>query len=418
MTAGPTRYQTASGLTIIAEQTPTEAVNFSLWIRAGSAVESKGQNGMAHFLEHMIFKGTPNLAPGEFERQVEARGGVMNALTSQDYTCFYCTVAPSDFAAIAPLQIELVLKAQIPETEFERERQVVLEEIRRAEDNPRHRIFSQTLAAAFPKSPYGRPILGPAPVIQSLTPEAMRQHHRTHYHAANLTAVVVGNLPPETLIERVKAGFAPHLKPTPPPAHLPPWPEEVAITRAEEVQIYDRRLTQARLIMLWHVPGLSQLESTYALDVLARILAHGRTSRLIQSLREQRGLVSSLSARNYTQAHQGLFLISAHLQVEHIPAVRDEILRQIQDLQTQPVPASQLQQIQRQVANQFIFANEAPASRAGLYGYSEAIAQNLQAGLNYPHRIRALSPEDIQQATQTYLGPRNYRLVTFTPKAT
>lgn len=132
----PKLHQLPNGLTIIAEQMPVAAVNLSLWVKVGSAVESDAINGIAHFLEHMIFKGTQQLPGGEFERRVEERGAVMNAATSHDYTHYHITTAPQDFAALAPLQIDVVFNASIPSDAFERERLVVLEEIRRAQDNP------------------------------------------------------------------------------------------------------------------------------------------------------------------------------------------------------------------------------------------------------------------------------------------
>lgn len=132
----PTIRRLPNGLTIIAEQMPLEVVNLSLWLRVGSAVESDAINGMAHFLEHMIFKGTTHLPCGEFERRIEARGAITNAATSQDYTHYYITTAPQDFAALAPLQIQLVMNPRLSAEDFERERPVILEEIRRSDDTP------------------------------------------------------------------------------------------------------------------------------------------------------------------------------------------------------------------------------------------------------------------------------------------
>ena len=111
-----------NGLTIVAEQMPVEAVNLNLWVNVGSAKESDDINGMAHFLEHMIFKGTERLANGEFERIIEEHGAITNAATSQDYTHYYVTTAPQDFAKLAPLQIDVVINACIPDDAFERER--------------------------------------------------------------------------------------------------------------------------------------------------------------------------------------------------------------------------------------------------------------------------------------------------------
>jgi zinc protease len=105
----PTIHQLANGLTIIAEQMPVDAINLNIWLNVGSAKETDDINGMAHFLEHMVFKGTPNLKIGEFEELIESRGAVTNAATSQDYTHYYITTAPQDFAELAPLQLDVVL---------------------------------------------------------------------------------------------------------------------------------------------------------------------------------------------------------------------------------------------------------------------------------------------------------------------
>ncbi len=412
---GPTRYSTQNGLTIIAEQMPVDAVNFSLWIKAGSATEQDEHNGIAHFLEHMVFKGTPNLKPGDFERLVEQRGGTMNAVTSQDYTCFYNTVAPQDFEEVAPIQIDLVLNAHIPTEEYERERQVVLEEIRRAQDNPRHRIFSQTMRTAFSNSPYRRPILGPSNIIETLPSEAMVQHHQTYYQPTNITAVVVGNLPVEQLIHTVESGFSSKQSIPFSAISRSSQTQDAPFNHVEDITIEDEHLTQARLILLWHVPGMTQIEQTYPFDLLARVLSHGRNSRLVRELREQKRIVTSVSASNFTLAKQGLFWIAAQLPRENIDEAKDIILNHVTDLQNKPVDSDRLHQIQKQMANQFIFENEAPSSRAGLYGYHDAIANDLDAGLKYAQHIRQVTIEDLQQAAQNHLGLNHYRCLQFVP---
>ena len=125
----PTVRKLPNGLTIIAEQMPVDAINLNVWLDVGSAKETDDINGMAHFLEHMVFKGTPNLEIGEFEQLIESRGAVTNAATSQDYTHYYITTAPQDFAELAPLQLDVVLNPSLEEEAFEREKLVVLEEI-------------------------------------------------------------------------------------------------------------------------------------------------------------------------------------------------------------------------------------------------------------------------------------------------
>jgi zinc protease len=414
----PTLHRLPNGLTIVAEQIPVEAVNLSVWLNVGSAVETDEINGMAHFLEHMVFKGTEQLKSGEFERLIEERGAVTNAATSQDYTHYYITTAPKDFAVLAPLQIDVVLNSSIPDAGFERERFVVLEEIRRSEDNPRRRTFQRTIEATFDHSPYRRSVLGPASVIQNLVPQQMRDFHTTWYRPENMTAVAVGNLPVEELIQVVADGFERgktrqpgnqiSKNPTPRP--------ETPFTQILRQEFVDESLQQARLVMTWRVPGLVNLDETYALDVLANILGHGRTARLVQDLREERGLVSSISASNMTYHHQGVFSVSARLPVENIEKVEAAIAQHICQIQAEPVSAAEIRRVRTQVANHFVFGNETPSDRASLYGYYHSLVGDLVPALNYPTYIQALDGHALQQAAQQHLSAEAYSVVVMKPK--
>ena len=430
--SSPTIRHLPSGLTVIAEQMPTEAVNLSLWLNVGSAAEPNPVNGMAHFLEHMIFKGTDSLKSGEFESRVEQRGAITNAATSQDYTYYYITTAPQDFAELTPLQVDVVLNAAIPDDAFERERFVVLEEIRRANDNPSRRMLYRSMETAFEQLPYRRPVLGPADVINTLQPDQMRTFHRTWYQPSSITAVAVGGLPEEELIDIVIDSFDQASPGTAiPESPARDWspdnkngsstavlndlvPEEPfqSITRQSYV---DEKLQQARLIITWRVPGVLSIDDTYALDVLASILGHGRTSRMVRDLREERGLVSSINVSNMTFAMQGMFYISAQLPEENIPVVEEAIIKHIHYLQQELVDESELNRVCILVANRYIFGNETPSNRAGLYGYYQAIVGDIATALNYPQRIRSLDIDMLRYAAQKYLSPDAYGAVIARP---
>ncbi|PSB19047.1 peptidase M16 [filamentous cyanobacterium CCP2] len=378
----PTLHRLSNGLTIIAEQLPVEAVNLSLWLGIGSAIETDEINGMAHFLEHMIFKGTDRLESGEFEQRIEQRGAITNAATSQDYTNYYITTAPQDFAELAPLQMEVVLNAAIPDAAFERERLVVLEEIRRSEDSPRRRTYYRSMEAAFDRLPYRRQVLGPASVIENLSPQQMRDFHATWYRPQSITASVVGNLPVEELIEIVANGMASaqlgEAKST--EAYKPVFPvatPEPAFTTIRRYEYDDDTLQQARL--------------------------------------EERGLVSGISVSNMTYAHQGLFYISAHLPAENLDTVEAAIIQHIQTIQTEPIAESEIERVRTIVANRYVFGNETPSDRASLYGYYQAVLGDLAPAFNYPAQIRAIDAAQLQTAAQQYLSPDSYRVVTLKP---
>jgi zinc protease len=412
----PTIHRLSNGMTVIAEQLPVDAVNFNLWLNVGSILESDAINGMAHFLEHMIFKGTQTLKSGEFEARIEARGAVTNAATSQDYTHYYITTAPQDFADLAPLQLDVLLNPSIDADPFDRERHVVLEEIRRSDDNARRRNYQRLSTLGFQTLPYNRPVLGPTGVIETLKPEQMQQFHRTWYHPSAVTAVAVGNLPVDELIATVEKSLdrtgwsAPEANSR--PTDFTPEPVFTTIERRE---YDDPSLQQARLMLVWRVPGLVNLEETYALDIIANLLSQGRTARLVQDLREQQGLVSNIGASNMSYQYQGLFTVSANLPTENLDRVEAAILQHIQVLQNERVNPKELEKICTQVANHFIFGNETPSDRANLYGYYHALMGDLEPAFTYTDRIRRITPQDIQAAAQKYLPTDALGIMTVKP---
>ena len=415
----PIIRQLPNGLTIIAEQMPVEAVNLNVWLNVGSTKESDAINGMAHFLEHMVFKGTPTLNIGEFEQLIEERGAVTNAATSQDYTHYYITTAPKDFAQLAPLQLDVVLNPSLENEAFAREKLVVLEEIRRSEDNPRRRTFYQAMETCFENLPYRRRVLGPAEVIANLRSQQMRDFHSHWYQPPSMTAAVVGNLPVEELIDIVTTGFEQHYQGNSRSeqfsAQSLPAPETAfsTIVRQEST---DSNLQQARMVMMWRVPGMIQLDQTYTLDILAVILGQGKVSRLFRELREERGLVTQVGVSNMTQTQQGVFYISAQLPTENITEVEKAIADQIYTLQTEPIAEKDIARIRTQVANRFIFANERPSDRANLYGYYYSQLQDLAPALNYPQYIQAINAQTLQTAAQKYLNPNAYGIVIMKPE--
>jgi predicted Zn-dependent peptidase len=411
----PTLHHLPNGLTIIAEQMPIDAVNLNLWVKTGSAMESDAINGMAHFLEHMIFKGTQKLISGEFERRIEERGAVTNAATSQDYTHYYTTTAPKDFAELAPLQIDVVCNPSIPDDAFERERLVVLEEIRRSEDNPRRRISRHVMETAFDSLPYRRPVLGPEAVVAQVKPQQMRDFHAHWYQPQSITAVAVGNLPVEELVEIIAEEFSKNYQQTTNKLTSIAAITEPAFTEIVRREVVDETLQQARLVMMWRVPGLMELDETYALDVLAGILGHGRTSRLVRDLREERGLVSSISVSNMSNLLQGVFSISAKCDVENLAVVEAGIIQHLRTLQTEFVKESEIARVQQRVANRFIFGNETPSDRAGLYGYYQSLIGDLEPAFNYPQYIQAQAGTDLIQAAKDYLSPDAYGVVVIKP---
>ena len=197
LTFPATIHRLENGLTVVHQHLPaTPVVVADVWVNAGAACEPLEWMGMAHFLEHMVFKGTEQLPPGMFDQAIETQGGFSNAATSHDYAHFYMAVAADALPTTLPHLADLVLHAAIPTDEFVRERQVVLEEIRQAHDDPEWIGFQALSEQIFPDHAYGRPVLGTAEILSQRSPEEMRCFHQTHYQPDNMTVVIAGGTPP------------------------------------------------------------------------------------------------------------------------------------------------------------------------------------------------------------------------------
>ncbi len=197
-----------NGLTVIHQYIPaTPVVVVDVWVRAGARQEPDRWSGMAHFLEHMIFKGTEKLGPGIFDRIIEHRGGIANAATSHDYAHFFITSAAKYIEEIVPALAELLLRASIPESEFVTEREVVLEEIRQSQDCPDDLGFQALMENVYQLHPYGRSVMGKEALLREREVDEMRCFHRYHYQPENMAVVVVGGVEQTQVIELVSTAF-------------------------------------------------------------------------------------------------------------------------------------------------------------------------------------------------------------------
>ena len=410
-----------NGLTVIHQPMPAmPVVAVDVWVKAGAITEPDEWAGMAHFLEHMIFKGTERLSPGSFDLAIESRGGVTNAATSHDYAHYFITTAACHLEETLPYLAELLLNAAIPDQEFERERCVVLEEINQSYDNPDWIAFQALTESVYQRHPYGRPILGTEETLMSRSPDEMRQFHRTHYQPENMTVVVVGDVTKQLAVELVDRTFQPFAQQASCPLYQPEAEPPITDIRRQEFSL--PRLEQARLMMAWIGPGVDsrlqdldeQLQNAYGLDILSVLLAEGRTSRLVRELREERNLVQAVSSGFSLQRESGLFTISAWLEPEHLERVEAIICDRLSELAAIPVSEAELNRCKRLLCNDYAFSTETPSQLAGLYGYYSILADP-KIATTYPQRIQAIQPRDLQRLASHYLSPYHYAATVVRP---
>ena len=411
-------FQLDNGLTAIHQEIPaTPVAVVDVWVGAGAAVDPKTASGMAHFLEHMIFKGSATCPAGVFDRAIENRGGVSNAATSYDFAHYFITTAASYLEDTLPYLGELLLHPAIPDDEFFRERNVVMEEIRQAQDDPDWFGFQALLESVYPNHPYGRSVLGTQVQLMQQTPARMRRFHQFHYQPENMTVAIVGGISQQKALKLIDCSF--------PEFNRPPTSDRqhcfdaqavadplIKHTRRQEFSL--PRLEQARLMMAWIGPGADRLSSAYGLDLLSLLLASGRSSRLVRQLREELELVRGIYSNFSLQKHSSLLTITVCLEPQYLEKVEELIGDRILELQTTPVPEAELNRCKRQLCNDYAFSTETPSQLASLYGYYNTIARAEQS-VSYPALIQALRAEDLQRLATRYIRADNYAVTVLTP---
>jgi len=419
-----------NGVTLVHQEMPTASVaSVDIWVKAGASKDPDQVLGMAHFLEHMIFKGTEAIAAGEFDLVIESEGGVSNAATSLDYAHYSFTVAASRFAITLPYLAQMLLKARIDEEDLEQERLVVLEELRQAMDDPDWCAYQHLMETAYPSShPYSRSVLGDEATIKQITADEMREYHRSHYLPENMTVAIAGAVTREEAITVVNAAFnndafvrnnfvsnnCMHNGRNTNISCENIESESVAITpdyqKNRRNTISLPNVQHSRLNIAWIAASVANLEEAIQLELVAMLLTEGRSSRLIQDLLEDSGLVQDISSSFALQQEAGLFTISAYLEAANLQLVEDRIMQQVIDLINHQVSEVELNRAKRSLCNHFIFALESPSQLANFLGYHSLLGcENLCRDWTtaYSDIIKKVQPIDLQSLVKKYLSPDN-----------
>lgn len=394
---------------IVQEHRAASTVAIHLWAGVGGRDEAVGERGFSHFAEHMLFKGTTTRPRGFVDREVEAVGGRTNAGTSNDYTFYYLLLPAARALSGISLMADMVLNSVFDPTELGREREVVFEEVRLNEDNPRSSLGRQLYNLLYDGHPYGRPVLGDVKDLRDASQEMLRGYYARHYVPDNMTLVVVGPVDPaavraatiEAFGSRPATGYA--RKPVGAPTPL----EGV---RARSVERPER---QTQLGFAWLAPPLGHPDMP-AVDVLSHILGGSRSSRLNQALRERARLVSSISGWYGALQAAGALGVTAQLEGTDQDAVEKAMMAEIARVQSDGVTAEELARAITASEAEREFSRETVEGLALAYGRAET-TWNLEAERTYVDRIRAVTRDQVQEAARRYLTA-SYARLAFVPR--
>lgn len=406
----PRRARLDNGLRVVVqEHDAADVAAVQLWVRAGARDEGPGEAGVAHFIEHLLFKGTPARGPGVIDATISAVGGEMNAATSQDWTYFHVVLPAAHLETALDVLADAAQHAAFDPGEVERERHVVLEEIRRAEDNPSAALWRVLSRRHFGDHAYARPVLGSADSIGAMSRETILGYHRRFYVPGNATVVVTGTRGAGEALSAVRRAFGPWAPgPVPGRARLSPEPLG-APRRTEEV----RPLHQTYAGLAWQGP-IPPDPDVYALDVAITVLGHGRASRLVQAVRERQGLVSGIGASFYLQHDVGTVSVTARTTTASFAEVEGAVLREVARLRDELVVPEELERAVTAVEAEHAFGRETAEGAAYALGSADAV-WSIEFELGYVDAIRRVTPDAVREVARRYLGPDRFTGVALGP---
>ena len=396
----PTREVLPNGLRLIVQEHRTaEVVAVQLWVGVGGRDEAPSERGFSHFAEHMLFKGTERLGPGFVDREVERVGGRTNAATSLDYTYYYMLLPSRRVERAVEVVADMAFNSTFDPTELGREREVVFEEVRVGEDNPR-----SFLEQVFVGHPYGLPVLGDPVALRAASRETLRAYYKRHYVPSNMTLVVVGAVDPALVRSAALRAFGDATGGSFKRAALPPQPA-LAENRRQSIERSER---QAYLGLGWRAPRLGD-QDMYAVDLLSHILGGSLTSRLTQSLRERARLVSTISAGYGTLQGGGVVTVTAQLEAKDLEAAETAILAEIRRIQTEGGSTAEVERAVTAAEAERVFGRETAEGLALAYGRAETV-WSLEEDRAYVARLNRVTREQIQEAARRYLAASYARL--------
>jgi zinc protease len=411
--AGVQEFNLDNGLKVLLlEDHKSPAVTFQVWYRVGSRNEQDGKSGLAHFLEHMMFKGTPNTGPEEYSRIIAKNGGQTNAFTTADVTVYFATMSRDKIHIPLELEADRMVNALLDEKYFEAEKRVIQEERRlRVDDNPVAALGEVAGAVAYMVHPYRRPVIGWMHDIENLTRQDLVDFYKLYYSPNNAFIVVSGDFSTDEILPKIKAAYGKIPRGATPPKVQAEEPPQ----RGERTTVLKKEAELPFVMTYYHAPNLKSADS-FALDLLTVILAGGRSSRLHQDLVYQKRLVRGVDA-DYSGASidPTVFSVTAQLLPGKEPGpIQREIDGLIEKVKTELVGERELNKAKNQVEAAFIFGRDSIFGQAMKIGFYEAVG-DWRLMDRYIEGIRKVSREDIRRVAKQYLDSDRRTLGTLIP---
>lgn len=402
----------SNGITLVVETHPhVRSASLGVWVRVGSSDEAPDQNGLSHFIEHMVFKGTARRNAFQIATVLESVGGDLNAFTDREVTCFHATVLKEHVDLALDVLSDLVLHPVFPEEQFDRERKVILQELSLVEETPDDRIHDLFFEAVWPKHPLGRTVLGSARSLKALTRRKLLSFYEKHYRAHSMVISVAGNVEFEAVraqAERLFGAASPSTGPR--EAKREKKPRYNSTQRVE-------RLPSELMHLLIGFEGVGfRDEARFDGLLLSFFLGGGMSSRLFQEVREKAGLAYGVECDFIPFTHAGLFSIYLALVPKTLPQCLKIIGREIEQLKKVPLRAEDLAVVQGQLRGTILLGAEQMEVRQESLGRNELVFGRYVPVEEVIHEIEAVTPERIHALANRIFLPKKESFVSIGPK--
>jgi len=388
MNVGEVNYYTHSSKTscVFVDTKDLPLISIDIWCKAGSSFEEVGKNGTAHFLEHMIFKGSNKIMPGEFDHKIESLGGLSNASTGYDDVHYHVLVPPNNFKESLALLTNIVVAPDFNPDEFKKEKGVVIDEIKQQNDQPEERLFNYFLKRVWLSPNYANSILGTEHSIKNLEINDLVKFHSKHYNTEKICIAIAGNLSEEIYKILEKSDLS-GINKSPNLINFKNKPS-LKIRNGRESVKFDN-LEFSRIYMAWFIPNLNYQKNIIGLEILASILSVGRNSRLVKILKEDSNLVESVYVDVNTGELGGLFIIEASCESKDVFLVENKINKIIDEiLDIKALTLDEIKKAINIVKSNYVFNLETSTQISSFFGNEllwgrKSSINNLESHLKY-----------------------------------
>jgi zinc protease len=406
-----TKIKLANGLIVIVKEVhsvPIAAVD--VWVKTGAKNERPEEAGISHFFEHMLFKGTTRRKVGEIAREIQAVGGYTNAQTSLDTTHYYVVVPGEQVDLALDVEADAIMNSSFDSREIERERKVILEERSLKEDNPPRKLGMMAYQAVFQGTPYANDVLGTPESLGGLTRDTFVKYHKKYYIPNNMVVVVVGDVDTSHIITRVRELFQEFKAGKKIVASQITVPKLTKIQRVEAAMQVD----QTYLYFGFPGPGMDDKDIP-ALTLLGVILGGGQSSRLYQTLQEEKQLVNEIGAGYQSYQQIGMMAIYIQTQKASVADLESEIGTIIRQVMNQGVSGEELSRAKALVRSDIAYTMESDADIAGIIGEYQ-VNRDIEDVNQFNRKLMNVTVKDLQQVAKKYLKTDAYVLAIVKPQ--